>query len=341
MTSLERELLEQGGVLRSRTDAGWHYACEAAALLERADVDHMIVAARGSSDNAALYLQYLFGRDHGLTVGLAATSLYSPPEAAPRLGHAAALGISQSGRSPDVVGVLEAARLQDRPTIAITNEPDSPLASMANVVVPLLVGEERSVAATKTYTASLHAVAQIAAAMRPGRFSSEPWFDKLPAAVSQAAHDALEERDRFDPLAEATFVTALGRGLHYATARETALKLRELSGLPAEGLSPPDLLHGPVAALAPSVGLWLVGDEPGPELFGELRARAGASVVVSRDPELLAQADIPIALPAGLPGWAAPIVAIVPAQAAALRLAELRGVAVDSPHGLQKVTLTR
>jgi glucosamine--fructose-6-phosphate aminotransferase (isomerizing) len=205
------------------------------------------------------------------------------------------------------------------------------------VVVPLLVGEERSVAATKTYTASLHAVAQIAVALRPSRFS---WFEELPAAVSQMAEDALETRVRFDRLANCGFVTALGRGLHYATARESALKLRELTGIPAEGLSPPDLLHGPVAALAPSVGLWLVGDEPGPELFEQLRLRAGVSVAVSRDPDLLVQADVAVALPAGLPAWAAPIVAIVPAQAAALRLAEIRGVAVDSPHGLWKVTLT-
>jgi len=338
MSSLERELREQGDALRSRTEPGWHYAHQAADLLRRADVSHVILAARGSSDNAALYFQYLVGRRRGLAVGLAATSLYSPPERAPDLRGAAVVGISQSGRSPDVVSVLAAAREQDRPTIAITNDPDSPLAAAADVLVPLLAGEERSVAATKTYTATLHAIAQIAASLRPDCFG---WFDELPDALTRAVDDALAARLRFDRLADAGFVTVLGRGLHYSTARESALKLRELSGIPAEGLSPPDLLHGPVAALAPSVGLWIVGDEPGPELFGELRERAGVSIAVSADPELLYQADIPVPLPPGLPSWAAPILAIVPAQAAALRLAELRRVSVDSPHGLSKVTLTR
>jgi glucosamine--fructose-6-phosphate aminotransferase (isomerizing) len=335
MSSLERELREQGEALRSRGEPGWHYARRAAELLRGSN---LIVAARGSSDNAALYLQYLLGRGRGVTVGLAAMSLYSSPEDAPDLRGAAVLGISQSGRSPDVVGVLAAARAQERPTVAITNDPDSPLAAEADAVVPLLVGEERSVAATKTYTATLHAIAQIAASLRPECVER---FDELPEALARAVDDALEGRRRFDRLAASGFVTVLGRGLHYSTARETALKLRELSGIPAEGLSPPDLLHGPVAALAPNVGLWIVGDEPGPELFGELRERAGVSVAVSADPELLDQADVPVPLQPGLPSWAAPIVAIVPAQAAALRLAEVRNVSVDSPHGLSKVTLTR
>jgi glutamine---fructose-6-phosphate transaminase (isomerizing) len=338
-TRLERELREQGEALRARTGPGRYYAARAAALLARPDVEHLVVAARGSSDNAALYLQYLLGQDRGPAVGLATPSLYASPDSAPQLAHAAVLAISQSGRSPDVVAVLAAARKQGRPTVAITNDPASPLAELADVVVPLLVGEERSVAATKTFTASLHAIAQIAAQLRPAA-GAGAWFERLPALVSEAVQEALAARSCFDPLAECSFFTAIGRGLHYAVARETALKLRELSGIPAEGLSPPDLLHGPVAALGAGVGLWVSGDRPRPELFASLRERAGVSVAVSTDAGLLELADLAIPLPAALPAWAAPIVAVVPAQAAALRLAELRGVAVDSPHGLSKVTLT-
>jgi glutamine---fructose-6-phosphate transaminase (isomerizing) len=338
-TTLEREIREQGDVLRSRNEAGRFYAAKAASLVEREGVSYLVIAARGSSDNAALYLQYLLGRSRGTMVALAAPSLYTDPESAPLLPGAAVIGISQSGRSPDVVAVLAAARAQGRPTIAFTNEPDSPLAQMADVVVPLLAGEERSVAATKTYMASLHALAQLAAWLRPGGFD-DGWFERLPSVVDAAVQEALEGRERFDVLRDSSFFTVLGRGLHYSTARETALKVRELSGIPSEGLSPPDLLHGPVAALAPSVALWQVGDEPAPELFGELRERVGVSVAVSRDPELLAQADVSIRLPAELPAWAAPMVAIVPGQAAALRLAEVRGVTIDTPHGLRKVTLT-
>src|SRR5262249_31124509 len=160
-THLESEIREQGAALAARAEAGWEAAGEAAVLLACARIDQLVIAARGSSDNAARYGQYLLGLDGGLVVGLAAPWLYGHGHRAPRLPGAAVLGISQSGRSPDIVAVLEAARHQGRPTIAITNEPGSPLARIADVVIPLGVGEERSVAATKTYIASLHALAQL------------------------------------------------------------------------------------------------------------------------------------------------------------------------------------
>src|SRR4051794_33108102 len=239
------------------------------------------------------------------------------------------MAISQSGRSPDVLGVVAAARSQGRPTIALTNDPASRLAAAADVVVPLLAGEERSVAATKTYMASLHAVAQIA--------QVEP-FPELASLVASVAAEQLAARSCFDPLADATFITACGRGLDYATACETALKLRELSGIPAEALSPPDLMHGPIAALGPAGWLWAI--EPDAELLDAAAARGVPAVVVSSDDALLARAQVAVPIPGDLPDWAAPFVAVLPGQAAALRMAELRGVDVDSPHGLAKVTLT-
>ncbi len=197
------------------------------------------------------------------------------------------------------------------------------------MVVPLLAGAERSVAATKTYTASLHAVAQIAGTVP---------FAALGDLLRRFASEQLEERSRFDGLGAASFITAVGRGLDYATACESALKLRELSGIPAEGLSPPDLMHGPVAALGPSGWLWAV--DPDTALLDTAAARGTPAVVLSSDDELLARAKVPVRVPRGLPAWAVPLVAVIPAQVAALRLAELRGVDVDSPHGLAKVTLT-
>ncbi|MFL5869958.1 MAG: glucosamine-6-phosphate deaminase, partial [Solirubrobacterales bacterium] len=157
--------------------------------------------------------------------------------------------------------------------------------------------------------------------------------------------DQLAERDRFDPLAGCRPLTAVGRGLDFATACESALKLRELSGIPAEAFSPPDLIHGPLGALDGGAGLWIVSGaaEAEPvalEALAQIRARAGATVAVASDPRVLALGSMPVPLPAGLPNWAAAILAVIPAQAAALRLAELRGVEVDEPHGLSKVTLT-
>ena len=343
-THLEKELRDQGNVLAARAEEGRDAAARAAELLRRADVGYLLVAARGSSDNAARYGQYLLGLDGGLVVGLAAPWLYGHGHRPPRLPGAAVLGISQSGASRDVVGVLAAARAQGRPTIAITNEADSPLAEEADVVIPLAVGEERSVAATKTYLASLHALLELAAALRPTRFSAET-IASLPVLVSELAESQLAGREVFDPLAEASLITAVGRGLDYATACEAGLKLRELGGTPAEAFSTPDLLHGPIAALGPGTALWIASgvahtERAELEAIERLAARSGTHVAVSADLAILEMAEISIRLPA-VPEWAAPLLGVIPAQVAALRLAEIRRVSIDAPHGLSKVTLTR
>jgi glutamine---fructose-6-phosphate transaminase (isomerizing) len=340
---LERELREQGAVLAARAESGRPAAGAAAELLDRDDVDQLVIAARGSSDNAARYAQYLLGLELRLPVALATPLLYAG-ERPPLLRRTAVLAISQSGRSPDIVTVLAAARAQGRPAIALTGDTGSPLALAADLVVPLLAGDERSVAATKTYLASLHAIAQIVAALRPdpGR---DAWFERLPGLVEGTVASQLDTRGRFDALAGARLLTVLGRGTQLATACETALKLRELGGLAAEAFSPPDLIHGPVAAINDAGAVWLIGTaargRPAGRELADLRRGAGLAVAVSDDPELLARADIGVALEPGLPEWLAPLVAVIPGQAAALRLGELAGVDLDHPHGLGKVTLTR
>jgi glucosamine--fructose-6-phosphate aminotransferase (isomerizing) len=339
---LELEIIEQADVLAARAERGRRDAARAAAALRRDDVDYVVVAARGSSDNAARYAQYLFGLEARLSVALAAPWLYEG-DAPPLLSRAAVLAISQSGRSPDIVAVLTAARSQRRPTIALTNDPESPLAAAADVVVPMLAGEERSVAATKTYLASLHAIAQMAACLRSDPERSM-WFERVPALVAAMVEAQLPSRGRFDRLDHARLVTVVGRGLHLSTAYETALKVRELSGLPAEAFSLPDLIHGPIAALRPGDGVWLLSthgrEQPDRAALDLLRGSTGVSVAVSDDRELLAAVDVGVAIEPGMPDWLAPLLAVIPGQAAALRLGELRGVDLDRPHGLSKVTLT-
>jgi glucosamine--fructose-6-phosphate aminotransferase (isomerizing) len=331
---LEREIAEQGTILAARASEGMVAATAAAETLR--GCGHVVMAARGSSDNAARFAQYLFGDELRLQVGLAAPWLYRDVARAPRLDDAAVMAISQSGQSPDIVAVLVAARAQGRPTIAITNAPDSDLATQADVVVPLLIGHERSVAATKSYLASLHAMVQIVEGLSPSD-ARRDWLARLPARVTATAASALARREEFDVLWGSSPITVTGRGLFFSTACETALKLRELSGIPAEAFSPPDLMHGPIAALHHPAGTWLIN--PGDEL-GAVAERIVPSVIVSADQRALARARVPIELPVDLPHWFASILAVVPAQAAGLRLAERSGGDVDNPHGLQKVTLT-
>src|SRR5262249_8330700 len=263
---------------------------------------------------------------------LAAPWLFAGDFEPPSLAAGGVLAVSQSGRSPDVVAVLAEARRQGRPAIAITGDPASPLAEAADVAVPLAVGPERSVAATNTYLASLHAVAQLALALGPA-IAMADWLERIPALVTETAAAQLDERERFGSLDAAPHLTVVGRGLNFSTAHEVALKLRELSGTPAEAFSPPDLLHGPIAALERSTALWLISAGGGRQLDARLsdalRAHAGLSVAVSDEDALLAPADISVRLPSGLPDWVAPFVAVVPGQVAGLRLAELRGVDVD------------
>jgi glucosamine--fructose-6-phosphate aminotransferase (isomerizing) len=341
LSRLELEIRQQGDVLAARTKPGWEHAAEAARLLGAADVDYLVVAARGTSDNAARYAQYLLGLHARLPVALAAPWLYEG-ESPPLLSRGAVLAISQSGRSPDVTAVVAAARAQRRPTVTITNDPQSPLARAADVVVPLLAGTEQSVAATKTYLASLHAIAQLASCLRPDE--REDWFEALPAIVNETVDEQLSSRAQFDRLDGAALLTVVGRGLQYPTAHETALKVRELSGIAAEAFSPPDLIHGPIAALGSSGTLWLIStagrEQPDLAAFAALRRDSGLTIAVSDRAEVVAAADIGIRVAAGLPQWLAPIVTVIAGQAAALRIGELRGVDLDHPHGLAKVTLT-
>ena len=150
---------------------------DARSLLSRADVFHVVIAARGTSDNAARYAKYVWATRLGLPVTLAAPSLHTRYGKSPRFDGAAVVGISQSGESPDLVAVVEQARKQKRPTIAITNEIHSPLATISDVVVPLHAGPELSVAATKTYTTSLMAIAMIS--------GDEDSLHRLPEAVAE------------------------------------------------------------------------------------------------------------------------------------------------------------
>jgi glucosamine--fructose-6-phosphate aminotransferase (isomerizing) len=294
-----------------------------------------LIAARGSSDNVARYAQHVLGRLCGIPVALATPSLYTLYDAPPRLDGALVIGISQSGASPDVTAVVQDAADQGQATLAITNDPHSPMARAAQHVVALGTGDERSVAATKTYTASLAAVAVLAAALNG---DDRLWAELrgVPAAVALQLEEAV---DKAVELAGGWQRCAVvGRGANYATAFEAALKVKELTGIAAEPYSPPDLMHGPVAVLGPGHGV-LAFAPPGPtsdDVRAAVReaARRGA-------PAILASGDVgsPIRL-IPQPDWLSPFCAAVAAQRLAAGLAERRGIEIDRPFGLSKITRT-
>jgi glucosamine--fructose-6-phosphate aminotransferase (isomerizing) len=344
--SLRDEILEQPEVAARFLARASEVVGPLAEVIRARGVDHVVIAARGTSDHAAIYAQYVLGIRHGLSVGLGTPSVISLYGAEPRLDRSLVIGISQSGASPDVVGVVQAGRRQGAPTLAITNDPGSPLAEAAETTIDLETGPELAVAATKTYTTQLLAIAAVSAALS-GSADDARALDALPDALGSVLALEPEVIAMAAEQAHADRLLVLARGYEYATAREWALKLKELARVFADPYSAADFEHGPVALLEPGVPALAVV-RPGPArdgvvaLLRRLRQDLAADLaIVSDDAEALAEARWPFRLPAGTPEWLGPIVSIVPGQLHALHLTRARGIDPEAPRNLSKVTRTR
>ncbi|MCB8934054.1 MAG: SIS domain-containing protein [Anaerolineae bacterium] len=343
-TNLYHEIHEQPDALRRLLDKEEATALALADLIHGRDIDHVVIAARGTSDNAGRYAQYVLGAMNGLSVGLAAPSLFSIYRRPPRFGNALVLGISQSGKSPDIVSVLAEARHQGALTAALTNRPASPLADQADVVIDLQAGDEHAVAATKTYTAELAAIALISVALSGATGPREALL-----ALPQAVADTLSMNETVAAIAPRyrymQRCVVVGRGYNYATAFETALKLKEMTYTIVEPYSSADFLHGPLAMI--ESGFPVIVIAPSGVMAAEmtdfartLRERQAEVVAITDADDLLALARVPLALPAPVPEWLSPITAILPGQLLAMHLAHARDYDIDSPRGIHKVTET-
>ena len=343
--SLWGEICEQPAVLDRLLRTQLSAAREVAAAVRAAGVRWVMIAARGSSDNAALYAQYVWGGRNGLAVAMATPSLFTVYGSPPRLAGALVVGISQSGQSPDIRSVLAEATRQGAPTLAITNEPESPLATEADRVLLTCAGPERSIAATKTYTSQLMAIAMLSAALRDDAGDVRA-LERLPEAVQASLDgDALvaELAQRHRAMARCV---VLGRGFHYATVCEWALKLEELTYVMAEPWSAADFRHGPMAMAGQELTVLAVAPDGAvyPDVAALLAAlvrdRGVDLVALSDREEVLALARTPLRLPAGLPEWLSPVAGIVPAQLFCVHLARAMGRDTEAPRGLSKVTRT-
>jgi glutamine---fructose-6-phosphate transaminase (isomerizing) len=329
---VREEIAEQpAAVARVLADADGAIAA-AAEEIRRRRPRYAVIAARGSSDNAARYAQHVLGRLCGLPVALAVPSLHTVYDAPLRYTDGLVIGISQSGASPDVVAVLSAARAQGCVTVAITNDAGSPMAVAATHVIALQAGEELSVAATKTYTTSLAAAAALAAGIG-GDADTRRELAEVPDALNRQLARVGGIDEVADAAAEWTRLAVIGRGANYATAFEAALKIKELAQVAAEPASPADFLHGPVAMLDPGFPVLAIAPSGGAALRDVLAAarRRDADVTVIGDGGLPVEP---------VPEWLSPLCAVIPAQLLAVGAAERRGVDVDRPEGLQKVTRT-
>jgi glucosamine--fructose-6-phosphate aminotransferase (isomerizing) len=315
----------------------------AAAIVDR-QPRHVVFAARGTSDHAALYGAYLTEIRLALPAGLASPSAITVYGARPDLSQALVVGVSQSGESPDLVEVLRVARESGALTVAVTNNPRSPLNETAELAVDVRAGHEIAVAATKTYTAELLALFVLIESVRGGgslpaseRAAAGALPDLASEVLADPAATALAERYRF-----ADRLVTTGRGYAYPTARETALKLMETSYLAALAFSGADLLHGPLAMADDKIPvLAIAGDGPGGEAIRAVVARLaqGGADVVTVGPRDVPGATARLPVPS-IDERLSPMLDILPLQRLALALAVSRGLDPDAPRGLRKVTST-
>lgn len=304
----------------------------------RALAPHTVVTCgRGSSDHAATFAKYLIETRLGLPTASAALSVSSVYHAAPNFERVLFLAISQSGRSPDLLQACRAAKAGGATVMALVNMPGSPLEELADIFVPLDAGTERSVAATKSFIATLSALVQLI-----GAWSEDTG---LSAALAEAPHLlrqawTLDWRAGAEALTDAPGLFVIGRGLGFAAAQEAALKLKETTGLHAEAFSAAEVRHGPMAIVGPGFPVLVLAQDD------ETRdsTRALAADFAGRGAKVIAaglEVDGAIRLPTlGVHPALQPLILIQSFYRMAAMLAVARGFDPDHPPHLKKVTET-
>ncbi len=345
MSRMLEEIREQPAALERTLAAESRRFAKFKRLMEQKRPRLIVLVARGTSDNAALFGRYLLEITTGIPVSLAAPSISTLYDAAMDYRDTLAVAISQSGESTDINLVLERARSRGAVTMGITNERASTLARLAEHTFLVRAGRERSVAATKTYTGQMMILYLLAHAL--GGKIGVPDLERLPEAVADALRlepeiATISERYRF--MRQAVVV---GRGLNYANAFEFSLKLMETCYVVAERFSSADFMHGPIALVEPSFPVFAFAP-PGVtwNSVGEtLQKLAGlhAEIVAISDSgnrEVDARATRVIRLPRRMKEAMTPIPYIVPGQLFAAHLAAQKGLNPDRPRTINKVTLT-
>jgi glucosamine--fructose-6-phosphate aminotransferase (isomerizing) len=339
---LQQEIESQPEVITRLLERETHHIQQIVAQLP--PFDYALIAARGSSDHAATYAKYAWTTLAGYPVALAAPSLLTMYQARIRMAGALVIGISQSGQSPDIIAVLEEGKRQGRPTLAITNDGSSPLAAVADHVIELHAGTEKSVAATKTYTAQLAVMALFAAALSNDPRQMEE-IQRLPAALEATLRLSTPITQAIERYRYMDRCITIGRGYNYATSFELALKLKELTYIMATAYSSADFRHGPIATIENGLPVFLVMPLGATfadmlTLAQDLRERGAELLIISESTDALTLARTELQIPTGIPEWLSPLVTIIPGQLVALHLALAKGLDPDVPRGLHKVTRT-
>jgi len=337
------EIAEQPAALALTISEERNKIAKLGQILKGRDIDLIVLVARGSSDNAALFGRYLLEITTGIPVSLSAPSVHTIYNAKLKLDHALVVGVSQSGEGEDINRVLENARQCGAYTVGITNEPSSSMTNLVDETLLTQGGRERSVAATKTFTGQMLLFYMLAAELAYDRSAIR--YEAIPDFVSAA----LEQRPAILELVQRyVFMencVVVGRGLAYANAYELALKLMETCYVVAERFSSADFLHGPLAMVERHFPVILFAP-PGAMLAGvkslieRLRELHAETLAITSEIETAGLCTRSIIMPRDIDEFLAPIPYIVPGQLFAALLAEAKGLNPDAPRSLSKVTRT-
>lgn len=343
MSLMLAEIAEQPAALERTIKREAKRVARFAAKVKERGIRLIVLVARGSSDNAALFGRYVLEITTGIPVSFAAPSVHTLYHAKLDLRDALVVGISQSGEGVDINLVLENAKQCGATTLAITNEGESSMAKLTDETFLIHAGRERSVAATKTYTGQLLMFHLLARALSDVARKDE--IERIP----EFAEAALGLRPKIEAMvgryAFMNHCVVVGRGLNYANAYEFAIKLMETCYVVAERFSSADFQHGPIAMVEPSFPVFLFAP-PGPTLEGmkemleRLKTLGAETVVISSESAALKAATHGLKIPRRIAETLSPIPYVVPAQLFAALLAAAKGINPDQPRSLSKVTRT-
>jgi glutamine---fructose-6-phosphate transaminase (isomerizing) len=342
MSLMLQEIAEQPAALEKTIAAERGKLDRLGQILRQREIDLIVLVARGSSDNAALFGRYLLEITTGIPVSLSAPSVHTLYQAKLNLKRALVIGVSQSGEGEDINRVMENAKAGGATTIGITNEAASSMTKLVDETLLMHGGRERSVAATKTFTGQMMLFYMLAGALSDTRVPDYTTIPGLAARTLEQQPAIVELVQRYVFMENCVVV---GRGLAYANAYEFALKLMETCYVVAERFSSADFLHGPVAMIerhfpvilfAPP-GVMLAGTK---DLIGRLRELRADTLAITGDIETASMCSRSIIMPREIDEFLAPIPYIIPAQLFAAMLAEAKGLDPDAPRSLSKVTRT-
>jgi len=314
--------------------------------LRSRNITTAMIAARGSSDNAGVYANYIFQSFNRIPVAMATPSLYTFYHTPPRLSGVFVLGISQSGQSEDIVEVMAEAKRQGALTASITADARSPIAAESHRVLRLETGPEKAVAATKTFTSSLALIAGLSVAWEGSRERAAE-LERLPDLAARtlalAGGPAALKAPSYRGMNRCVVIC---RGFCHGIAMEIALKLKELTYLTVEPYSSADFQHGPMAMIEKGFPVILVAPsgvlhDHMSQFIQELKQRKPDIIAISDSQEILSLGNTALPFAEGSPEWLSPILAVLPGQLFALRLSIAKGIDPDVPRGLRKVTVTR